>query len=234
MSAPALPWGRANTDVPKTPEPKAQLPATRLGLQDVGLQVQSRLEVRWLLHLADGAEQEKWWGASVCAAPEGAPTSTTHHILYDACDITESEPETSTIMFTSMHTLYDTEKQSELYWRAAGDPWEPEECSDDDDEAGMEGSTPCQLPESVTAGQIMQYFDQHSSEVEASEASLLSKLTPFQRMQAAAGARDFADQFREFLQAKFSGQVDGESKEVTEEDVRTFAAQLQQKRMRTA
>eukprot|EP00798_Chlamydomonas_sp_ICE-L_P012039 gene12039-15144_t len=80
----ALPWGRApsETKLPASAaedgdSPNLEVEMEPQSLEDVGLEIGNRIEVKWEIEIDDGQTESKWWGALVKgrARPEEASPS---------------------------------------------------------------------------------------------------------------------------------------------------------------
>ncbi|MEW5300938.1 MAG: hypothetical protein WDW36_003829 [Sanguina aurantia] len=212
-----------------------------LSLLDLGLSMSARIE---------------WWGATLQAdssSPPADPTPPTYTLMYDP---SEGFPaESRTIKFTSAHTLRDSVQQDPMYWRAAGDGFEP---PSEDDEAGSgedgeegadgvegegeaaagsggDGTSP---QESFTIGELVTAMDEanrNDGTTQEEEAARLMQAIPAEHHSLARTALlEFSSGLSEFIRQRNESHVAAGNNEwvVGAEDIHEFKTLLMAKRRR--
>mmetsp|Transcript_13777 Transcript_13777/g.24128 ORF Transcript_13777/g.24128 Transcript_13777/m.24128 type:complete len:228 (+) Transcript_13777:104-787(+) len=200
---PALPWGVPAEAEPE-PEPQAeaaaepdQLIPPAMNLEGVGLTSGGVVEVRWDVETEDGQESKVWWQAKVADPPAEVPAEQQSEapqpqfeLQYEA---RENMPaETCIVRFISSTLLYDCKAAGYLYWRKAGETWEPDSSSSEEEEL-----------EALS-------MEEQDARVAALTDELMDGLEPAQQAVMASSMRDFMDSANSFFvqHAGLGGVVD--------------------------
>eukprot|EP00882_Tetradesmus_deserticola_P025149 GHRQ01027608.1.p1 GENE.GHRQ01027608.1~~GHRQ01027608.1.p1 ORF type:complete len:168 (+),score=59.31 GHRQ01027608.1:241-744(+) len=135
--SPALPWGSGQKEhsAGQTDDMRA------VSLDQLGLSLGDRIEVKWQVQPDEGEPVERWWGARISAAQptaasSGSPAYTIKYDTWPECDFTEEEE--GDVALLSTHRLLDVRQQEVMAWRREGDDYEPE--SESEEEEGEDGA----------------------------------------------------------------------------------------------
>ncbi|KAF6257372.1 hypothetical protein COO60DRAFT_1234110 [Scenedesmus sp. NREL 46B-D3] len=136
QQSPALPWGSGQQEQDAAGQVDG-MPA--VGLDQLGLSLGDRIEVKWQVQPDEGDPIERWWGASILSAqPSTAsrdvPAYTIKYDTWPECDFTEEEE--AEVALLSTHRLLDLRQADVMAWRREGEDYEPPDDSDDDEEGG--------------------------------------------------------------------------------------------------
>ncbi|PSC73662.1 glucose-methanol-choline oxidoreductase isoform B [Micractinium conductrix] len=217
--AAVLPWGSSQQEVAADvddagPPAVPDLPAA------IGLELKSRLEIKWELHQESGETSTKWWGAELHRREEGRTDGEgrqCYMLRYDpepeqGCD----EAEECLVTFLEEHFLYDLAQDAELAWRAAGSDWDEPE--DADGEAGDGTVSMAEVAASIRQGER-----RRGRTLDEDAAEMLSALPMQQQMHIASSYALFSETLAAAL-ARLTAH-NGPEYVVTEADVKAAIAE---------
>jgi hypothetical protein len=130
----------ASTQLAGVPPSQAAKPEGK-SLKDVGLEVQSKVEVLWEVEMSAGADEAVWWSASVAPDPESDEVGATRLVYVPQHGFDE---ETRRVVFLAGSYLWDCALKERLPYRREGeegptlDPSSPEADGADVDEPGSD------------------------------------------------------------------------------------------------
>uniref|UniRef100_A0A383WDR3 Uncharacterized protein n=1 Tax=Tetradesmus obliquus TaxID=3088 RepID=A0A383WDR3_TETOB len=232
QQSPALPWGSGQQAAQDKQEPSVVADDVHaVSIDQLGLTIGDRIEVKWQVQPDEGDPIERWWGASITAAEPTASSGTpAYSIRYDTwpeCDFNEEEQ--AEVALLNTHRLLDLRQQEVMAWRREGDGYEPADtdseeeeegegiAADDEDEALAEGAE----GRSFTVAELAAGIS--DADVSAEEARLAAA-----PQHVAAGYKEFMDNLKQYILAKASqaqGEGGGELL-ITAADVADFKAMM--------
>lgn len=239
-NGPVLPWARTAQELVGKEEGEDDAAEAglrkRIAIESLGLKLGDRIEVRWFLE-SDGPEGpvgvHKWWGATIMtasSAPNPEPEGPLYTLRYDAHE--DFEEEESEVGMLETGYLFDVKTASEMRWRREGEEGSDGEESTEEEEEGEEEPAGMDSNTILSTDQLASLVSDESGE--AAALAELSTLPMAVQTRVAAGFRDFADHFREFVEQRAAGAGPGDSYVVTEGDVSEFMVQFNAQRKRTA
>lgn len=254
--APALPW--AVGAQPSQPQPAgsreqplaseqdagaADAPCT---LQQVGLSVDDRIEVKWQVGEEGTMQYSRWWGAKVLGpSADWSEDNKLYDIEYDEYE--DFEQEVVQVLFLGEHWLLDAGQGEEMLWRMEGEEFEEEAFEEATDASGAVGSLAAtaarggggatgssahytedsfgdRVPRVVTLNQVVEALDDGDSAADTGMAALLGSLDPSKQRRVAEGFRHLQDSLAAFV-AQMAAQK-GPDGVIDTRDVKEFAARL--------
>lgn len=247
--SPALPWaaaeapqqapasaseGRAATQQQRQQDAE---PLTPLTLDEVNLQPDDRIEVKWEIGGDEGMAFTRWWGATVVGpSADHSADNKTYDLLYD--EFENFPPETKPVLFLGDHVLADPSQEEELAWRLEGEEWEVEE-EDDEEEAAGTGSAAAAGTDSfaytrdsagnvvdrvVTLRQYADRLDDGDSSADTAMNALMQGMDPYKQRVVAERFAALKEMMGSFMAQQAAAK--GPNGVVEERDVHEFIAKL--------
>lgn len=233
QQSPALPWGSEQQAAQAKQEHPVAVVAddvVAVSIDQLGLSIGERIEVKWQVQPDEGDPIERWWGASIIgaqpstASSSGAPSYCIKYDTWLECDFTEEEQ--AEVALLSTHRLLDVRQQDVMAWRREGEDYEPESEEEDEDEGVQSEDAELADVDAAEGGPVSLAelaAGISDADVSAEEARLASA-----PQHVAEGYKEFMDNLKQFILAKAS-QAEGDGQQgllITTADVADFKAMM--------